>query len=123
LAQTVPGPLFTFAAYVGGVVKGGWTAALLCTLGIFLPSFLMLFGVLPFWHRLSGLVPVRRALAGVNAAVVGLLLAALYDPVFSSSVHAPIDFVIAVVLFLLMRSGRVPVPLLVALAALAGFVI
>jgi chromate transporter len=123
LAQTVPGPLFTFAAYVGGVVTGGWTGAALCTIGIFLPSFLMLFGVLPFWHRLGRFPPVRRALAGVNAAVVGLLLAALYDPVFTSSVHAAPDFIVAVTLFLLLRTGKVPVPLLVVVSALAGFVI
>ena len=122
LAQTVPGPLFTFAAYVGGVVTGGWAGAALCTAGIFLPSFLLLFGVLPFWHRLRRFLPVRRALAGVNAAVVGLLLAALYDPVFTTSVRSSVDFLIAVLLFLLLKAGRVPVPLLVVLAALAGFV-
>ena len=123
LAQTVPGPLFTFAAYVGAVAGGGWGGAALCLAAIFLPSFLMLFGVMPFWHRLGRLKAVRRALLGVNAAVVGLLLAALYDPVFVTSVRSDRDFAIATLLFLLLRAGTVPVPLLVGLAALIGFVI
>jgi chromate transporter len=123
LAQALPGPLFTFAAYAGGMVTGGWSSALICTIGIFLPSFLMLFAVMPFWQRLSRFRPMRRALAGVNAAVVGLLLAALYDPVFTTSVRSSMDFVVAALLFLLLTAGRVPVAVLVGLSALVGFVI
>jgi chromate transporter len=123
LAQALPGPLFTFAAYAGATVTGGWSSALICTVGIFLPSFFLLFGVLPFWQRLQRYRMVRRALMGVNAAVVGLLLAALYDPVFLTSVRSSLDFVVAAVLFLLLTAGKVPVPLLVGLAALVGFVL
>jgi len=126
LAQTVPGPLFTFAAYLGAAVDigpRGWAGAGLCVAAIFLPSFLMLFAVLPHWHRLSKIRSVRRALDGVNAAVVGLLLAALYDPVFTSSVSSGKDFAVAALLFLLLTAGRVPVVALVALGAGLGMVL
>lgn len=123
LAQTMPGPLFTFSAYVGAVANGSWQGAALCVAAIFLPSMLMLFGVLPHWHVLSRMKIVRRALAGINAAVVGLLLAALYDPVFTTSVHSGKDFAIATLLFLLLTCAAVPVPFLVGLAALIGFAI
>ena len=122
LAQTVPGPLFTFAAYLGGAIDG-YRGALLCVVAIFLPSFLMLMGVLPHWHRLQNVAAVRRALEGVNAAVVGLLLAALYNPVFTSSVANVADFSIAALLFLALAAWRVPVVLLVAAAACAGVLI
>lgn len=122
LAQAVPGPLFTFAAYLGGSIDG-WRGAALCTAMIFLPSFLMLFAILPHWHRISRIGRVRKALDGVNAGVVGLLLAALYDPVFLTSVFSARDFAVAALLFLLLRSGKVPVAALVALSAAAGMII
>jgi chromate transporter len=83
-AQAVPGPLFTFAAYLGTVMgppPNGWAGGLLCLAAIFLPSFLLVIGVLPLWNGLRGRVAIQAALKGVNAAVVGILLAALYDPV------------------------------------------
>jgi chromate transporter len=126
LAQMVPGPLFTFAAYLGAALDvgpRGWAGAALCLSAIFLPSFLMLFAVLPHWHRLQKVQAVRRALEGVNAAVVGLLLAALYDPVFISSVSSGKDFAVAALLFLLLTAGRVPVLALVVLAVGLGMVI
>jgi chromate transporter len=126
LAQTIPGPLFSFAAYLGAAVDAGprgWAGAALCVSAIFLPSFLMLFAVLPHWHRLQTVRAVRQALDGVNAAVVGLLLAALYDPVFTSSVASGKDFAVAALLFLLLTAGRVPVVALVALGAGLGMVI
>ena len=126
LAQTVPGPLFTFAAYLGAAVDmgpRGWAGAALCVAAIFLPSFLMLFAVLPHWHRLRKIGAVRRALDGVNAGVVGLLLAALYDPVFTSSVTSGKDFAVAVALFLLLTAARMPVVALVALGAGLGLLI
>ena len=89
-AQAMPGPLFTFSAFLGAAMStgpGGWTGGLLCLLAIFLPSFLLVLGVLPFWSRLRGQHGVQAALAGVNAAVVGLLLAALYDPLWSTAVR------------------------------------
>lgn len=122
LAQAVPGPLFTFAAYLGAAI-GGWGGAALCVAAIFLPSFLMLFAVLPHWNRLREVTLVRRALEGVNAAVVGLLLAALYNPVFVTSVLSVWDFAAAAMLFLLLTAGRVPVVALVILAAGLGTLI
>jgi chromate transporter len=126
LAQTVPGPLFTFAAYLGAAADGhpsGWAGAALCLVAIFLPSFLMLLAILPHWHRLQQIGWVRKALEGVNAAVVGLLLAALYDPVFTSSVANAADFSLAALLFLALAAWRAPVVLLVAVAACAGALI
>ena len=89
-AQAVPGPLFTFSAFLGAAMSarpGGWIGGLLCLIAIFLPSFLLVLGVLPFWSRLRGQRGVQAALAGVNAAVVGLLLAALYDPLWTTAVR------------------------------------
>lgn len=89
-AQAMPGPLFTFAAFLGAAMSagpGGWIGGLLCLIAIFLPSFLLVLGALPFWSRLRGQRGVQAALAGVNAAVVGLLLAALYDPLWTTAVR------------------------------------
>ncbi len=122
-AQAVPGPLFTFAGYLGAameVVSPRWLGGLLALGAVFLPSFFLVVGVLPFWERLRGLVRVRRALMGVNAAVVGLLLAALYDPVWTSAVRAPEDFALAVGAFALLAFWRVPPWAVVVLAAGAG---
>jgi len=93
-AQAVPGPLFTFAAYLGAAMSagpGGWLGGLLCLVAIFLPSFMLVVGVLPFWNALRNSAVAQAALAGVNAAVVGLLLAALYRPVWTSAVQGPVD--------------------------------
>ncbi|MBT6116686.1 MAG: chromate efflux transporter [Rhodospirillaceae bacterium] len=126
-AQAVPGPLFTFAAYLGmveqggaGGAPGGWTSALLCLGAIFLPSFLLVPAALPFWSALRGRKGARHALAGVNAAVVGLLLAALYDPVFTGAVHGPADAALALAAFLLLAVWRWPPWLVVLLSAGAG---
>lgn len=106
-AQAVPGPLFTFAAYLGAAMSagpGGWLGGLLCMVAIFLPSFLLVIGVLPFWNVLRSSARAQAALAGVNAAVVGLLLAALYRPVWTSAVQGPIDAALAVLgAFVLIR--------------------
>ncbi len=122
-AQAVPGPLFTFAAYLGALAKippGGAGGAVVALLGIFLPGILVLMGALPFWHELRGRSGARAAMAGVNAAVVGLLAAALYNPVFSSTVHTGQDFAVAAAGFVLLVVWQAP-PLLVVLAcALAG---
>jgi len=122
--QAVPGPLFTFAAFLGTVLApapNGWLGAALCLVAVFLPSFLLVIGVLPFWNRLRRLQPVRKAIGGINAAVVGLLLAALYDPVWTSGILTPMDFVVAVGAFTLLTYWRTPPWLVVALSALAGW--
>ncbi len=122
-AQAVPGPLFTFAAYLGTVMgprPHGWAGGLICLVAIFLPSFLLLIGALPFWDSLRRRPAVQSALRGVNAAVVGLLLAALYKPVWTSAILAPADFAIAIVAFLLLALWAVPPWLVVILGALGA---
>jgi chromate transporter len=122
-AQAVPGPLFTFAAYLGTAMQpspNGWLGALICLVAIFLPSFLLLFGALPFWNDLRQRADIQSALRGVNAAVVGLLLAALYTPVWTSAIGTPVDFAIAAVAFLLLVFWKVPPWLAVVLGALAS---
>jgi chromate transporter len=117
-AQAVPGPLFTFSAYLGTVMgprPNGWLGGLICLVAIFLPSFLMLIAALPYWDRLRRRPAVQSALRGVNAAVVGILLAALYRPVWLSAIFAPRDFAIAVAAFLALAAWAAP-PWLVVIA-------
>ena len=120
-AQAVPGPLFTFSAYLGTAMHpgpNGWVGGVICLLSIYLPSFLLLLGVLPFWDSLRRQAPVQAALRGVNAAVVGVLLAALYTPIWTSAVYSPRDFGIGLVAFLLLVFWKVPPWLVVVLGAL-----
>jgi chromate transporter len=122
-AQAVPGPLFTFAAYLGtvmGPAPNGVIGGLLCLAAIFLPSFLLLIGALPFWDSLRRHPVVQSALPGVNAAVIGLLLAALYRPVWTSAIFAPQDFAIGIVAFLMLTFWAVPPWLVVILGALGA---
>jgi len=122
-AQAVPGPLFTFSAYLGTVMgpsPNGWLGGLLCLAAIFLPSFLLLIGALPFWDSLRRRPAVQSALRGVNAAVVGLLLAALYRPVWTSAIFGPADFALGIVAFLLLALWAVPPWLVVIFGALAA---
>jgi chromate transporter len=122
-AQAVPGPLFTFSAYLGAVARippGGVAGATLALVSIFVPGLLALMAALPFWRDLSGRQKARAAMAGINAAVVGLLGAALYNPVFVSAVRRPADFAIAAAGFVLLVAWRAPPLLVVALTAAAG---
>jgi chromate transporter len=122
-AQAVPGPLFTFAAYLGtvmGPAPNGWLGGIFCLLAIFLPSFFLAIAPLPFWNWIRQHPVMRAVLKGVNAAVVGLLLAALYNPVWTSAIHTPADFAIAVVALLLLVSWKVPAWLVVILGAVAA---
>jgi len=122
-AQAVPGPLFTFAAYLGAVVTAsphGVEGAALGLLGIFLPGMLILLGTLPFWETLRRRANAQAAMRGVNAAVVGLLGAALYDPVWISSVRSRADFGVALAGFVLLIAWRAPPLLVVIVGALAG---
>ena len=122
-AQAVPGPLFTFAAYLGAIVNSGphgVAGAALGLIGNFLPGILILLGTLPFWDAFRKRTGAQAMMRGVNAAVVGLLGAALYDPVWTSAVKAPGDFGIALVGFVLLTAWRAPPLLAVVLSALGG---
>ncbi len=121
-AQALPGPLFTFAAYLGAVAgaPGGVLGAALALVAIFTPGLLALMGALPFWHELRGRPGARAAMAGVNAAVVGLLAAALYDPVWTSAVKGPIDFAVAATGFVALVVWRAPPFVVVVLVAAIG---
>jgi len=122
-AQAVPGPLFTFAAYLGAVVSPsphGIAGAALGLFGIFLPGILILLGTLPFWDSFRKRADARAVMRGVNAAVVGLLGAALYNPVWTSSVKSPGDFGIALLGFVLLTVWRAPPLLVVVISALGG---
>lgn len=116
--QAVPGPLFTFAAFLGASMNeppSGWAGGAICLLAIFAPSFLLVAGALPFWERLRRSARAQAALAGVNAAVVGLLLSALYDPVWTNAIRAPQDAVLALLALAALMAWRLP-PWLVVVA-------
>jgi len=123
-AQAVPGPLFTFAAYLGAVMHGplsGWAGGLAMLAVIFVPAFLLVVGALPFWDALRQRDAVQSAMAGINAGVVGILLAALYDPVWTSAIRSRADFATALAAFALLVYARVSPFLVVLLAAAAGW--
>ncbi len=120
-AQALPGPLFTFAGYLGGVMQpGGWRWGLLCLGAVFLPAWLLVGGALPFWDALRTKRWAKAALAGANAAVVGVLLAALYRPVFVESVHDAVDAAVAAVAFVLLERWKAPPWAIVAGLAAVG---
>jgi chromate transporter len=121
--QAVPGPLFTFSAYLGtvmGPTPNGWQGAILCLFAMFLPAFLLVIGPLPFWNDLRRRSWARAALRGVNAAVVGLLLAALYNPVWTSGIGKASDFALGVFAFLLLLVWQTPPWLVVVICAIGG---
>ncbi|PRY63527.1 chromate transporter [Vreelandella songnenensis] len=124
-AQAVPGPLFTFAAYLGALVPGiHWLAgALVALLAIFVPGFLLLVGVLPFWSRFRQWGSAQALMRGANAAVVGILGAALYQPVWTSAVIGPYEFALALTGFLLLAVWKLPAWAVVAVMALGGLLI
>ncbi|OXS57788.1 chromate transporter [Rossellomorea vietnamensis] len=121
-AQAVPGPLFTFAAYIGAVING-WKGGMLATVAIFLPAFLLITGALPFWDSLRQNPKIKGALMGVNAAVVGILIAAFYHPIWTSSILAPVDFALAAILFSMLVFWKLPPWMVVVTGALGGLVI
>jgi chromate transporter len=124
--QAVPGPLFTFAAFLGASMHdapNGWLGALICLVAIFVPSFLLIVGALPFWEALRRNVRTQAALAGINAAVVGLLLAALYNPVWTSAVHEPRDFGLALVALVALMFWKLPPWLVVVASGTLGWLL
>jgi chromate transporter len=122
MAQAVPGPLFAFSAYLGAIAPpAGWLGAAICLVGVFLPSWLLVIGALPFWDEIRTRPGVQTALGGLNAAVVGLLLAALYRPVWTSAIGGPGDFALALAAFGLLSLWKCPPWLVVLLAAIAGY--
>lgn len=126
MANAVPGPLFTFSAYLGAVAKpvpNAWAGAFISLIAVFLPSFLLIIGALPFWEKLRTLSKVRQAILGINAAVVGILLAALYQPVWTSAIFSPKDFALAIVGFLLLEFWKLPSWAVVLASVVASFII
>jgi chromate transporter len=122
-AQAIPGPLFTFAAYLGAVVApqpNGVVGATLALVGIFLPGILILIGTQPFWDTFRSRIGAQAAMRGINAAVVGLLGAALYSPVWTSSIHNSSDVSVAIVGFVLLTAWRAPPIVVVVIGAIAG---
>jgi chromate transporter len=125
-AQAVPGPLFTFAAFLGAVMTGplsGWRGGLVFLLVIFLPAFLILVGAMPFWETLRQRSGIQTAMAGVNAGVVGVLLSALYDPVWTSAIHSRADFGLALAAFGMLVYAKVSPVWVVLAAALTGWIL
>jgi len=122
-AQAVPGPLFTFAAYLGAVLgpePSGVIGAVIALLAVFLPGFLILIGVLPFWDRFRAMAPAQSLMQGANAAVVGILGAALYSPVFTTAIGDLRDFALALGCFVLLMAWKAPPWVAVILAAMGG---
>lgn len=125
-AQAVPGPLFTFSSYLGTVAgpnPHGWIGGLIALVGIFLPAFLLVIGVLPFWNIIRVRPGFQSALRGINAAVVGLLLAALYTPVWTSAIKGKADFGLAVVAYGLLALWKLPPWIVVLVGAVGGALI
>lgn len=126
MANAIPGPLFSFSAYLGAVSSpppNAWAGAILCLVAAFLPSFLLIVGVLPFWEKLRSLPKIRQSMLGLNAAVVGILLAALYHPVWSSAVFTARDFAVASVAFILLEFWKIPSWAVVILTVGSSFII
>ena len=122
MTQAVPGPLFTFASYLGTVILGT-TGGIIATIAMFLPSFLLVMSALPFLNLLRGNKNFQSVLMGVNATVVGILLAAFYDPVFISGINSGRDFFLALLLFFLLYKMKVPAWMIVILGVAAGYLL
>src|SRR5699024_10788753 len=117
--QAVPGPLFTFAAYLGAVMKG-WQGGLVATVAVFLPAFLLILGALPFWDSLRNNPKIKGAIFGINAAVIGILISAFYFPIWTSSILAPVDFALAAILYSMLTYWKLPPWIIVVSGALGG---
>ncbi len=125
-AQAVPGPLFTFSAYLGAVMTqdpNGWIGGVICLVAIFIPSFLLILGVLPFWEKLRQVKEVRNALMGINAVVVGLLMAVFYNTVWTGGILSTKDFILGLVAFGLLHLWKTPPWLVVMITAIGSAVL
>jgi len=125
-AQAVPGPLFTFASFLGASIHSsslGWYGGFLCLLAIFLPAFLLVFGVVPFWEKIRGNILAQRAIAGANAGVVGLLVAVLWDPVWISTVKSSQDLGLVILALIALIGLRLPSWVVVIACALGAVLI
>lgn len=122
VTQAVPGPLFTFAAFLGTVMNG-WQGGMVATIAIFLPAFLLVVGALPFWDQLRNHPKVTGAMMGVNAAVIGILIAALYTPIWTSSILEAKDFALTVILFSMLAYWKLPPWIVVVTGAIAGLLL
>ena len=124
--QAVPGPLFTFSAFLGSSMNqapNGWLGGMICLMAIFAPSFLLVMGALPFWEGLRQNLRTRAALSGINAAVVGLLLAALYQPVWTSAIVEAKDFGLALIALIALMFWKLPAWLVVMSCGVAGWLL
>ncbi len=124
-AQAVPGPLFSFAAYLGAIgqqTPTGWTGGIISLVAIFLPAFLLIIGAIPFWERIRHLPNAQRAMQGINASVVGILLSAFYHPVWTSAIYTATDFSIAITDLLLLALWKLPPWLVVLISAIFGMI-
>lgn len=122
VTQAVPGPLFTFAAYLGTVMNG-WQGGVVATVSIFLPAFLLVIGALPFWDQLRNHPKITGVIMGMNAAVIGILIAALYSPIWTSSILEVKDFALAVILFSMLSYWKLPPWIVVVTGAVVGLVL
>ena len=125
-AQAVPGPLFTFAAFLGASMSGessGWYGGMIALVAVFIPSFLLIVGVLPFWERMRRNIRMQAALIGINSAVVGLLLAAFYHPVWTSGILKSQDFGLAILAFVALMYWKLPPWLVVTGGGLSGWLL
>lgn len=126
LSNAIPGPLFAFSSYLGAVSlvsPNGWYGAIICLVAAFLPSFLLIVGALPFWEQLRKNLWIRKIMLGINASVVGILLAAFYNPVWTSAVYSPKDFALVVVGFLLLEFWKLPSWLVVIATVAVSFIV
>ena len=124
IAQAIPGPLFTFAAYLGVIIPTGlpaWMSGIFCLVIIFLPAILLVLAILPFWDSIRGNPHIRAGLYGINAVVVGLLTAALINPILILSIKNWFDIIIILGLFLLLLFKRLPVWLIILGISLVGY--
>lgn len=124
--QAMPGPLFTFAAFLGASMSSapsGWLGGMIALVAIFIPSFLLVVGALPFWEQLRQNLRTQAALGGINASVVGLLLAALYQPVWTSAILSPQDFGLALIALVALMFWKLPPWLVVVVGGVAGWLL